>query len=256
MKASFPTLRPCERICADAVAGADTIAPTQRDGYPWGTVGMAVDYRIRFNFAEAASLPSRWSKWVADPEAPFATPVGDAALPDALVAELGASKPVQIYEAYTWRRSAGAFFGELARFLGTACPHELSVSDRDEERLCRFCFALGLYEEFYRSTYAWSGSPMIDLGASGGGFEDLLDLCPPDALKDLTEVSAAFIGSQHGLLNKPAVLNPTFADSKLIGGADGDLIADGCYIDIKTTTDPKKPSPTQWPWENPGICPP
>lgn len=36
-----------------------------------------------------------------------------------------------------------------------------------------------------------------------------------------------------------ATLNPTFDGSALIGGADADLIVDGCLIEIKTTVKPE-----------------
>jgi len=38
---------------------------------------------------------------------------------------------------------------------------------------------------------------------------------------------------------EPLILNPLFAGSGEIGGADADLIAAGCLIDVKTTVDPK-----------------
>jgi hypothetical protein len=163
------------------------------------------------------------------------------------VAERGAAKAIDIYEAYTSRRAAGAFFSALAGLLTKARPHELAVAPEQEEALCRFCFVLALYEQFQRTLSAWATSPLIDLGV-GGGVDDLLALCPDLVARDLAALNAAFVSSQAHLLTGQVVLNPPFGGVAPIGG-DGDLIVDRCYIDIKATTEAKKPSPSQWPWE-------
>lgn len=243
----FPDLRAVKADLHKKVLGADTIRPADTTGYPWGTVGMAFDYRSRFNFPASASLPSRWAAWVADPAASFVV-ASEPGLPIPLVAEWGAAREIEIYKDCTWRRAAGAFFGTLASLLARTKPYELGVSDPDEEQLCRYCFVLGLYEQFQRTLSAWGSSPLIDLWTTGG-VDELLGLCPAVAVNDLAALNAAFVASQRPLLAGEAVLNPRFGDSALVGGADGDLIVDGAYIDIKTTIVPGKPSPSQWPWE-------
>jgi hypothetical protein len=75
------------------------------------------------------------------------------------------------------------------------------------------------------------------------GVDDMLALCSPVATADIAEMSRAFVLSQRHLLAGKAVLNPHFSYG------DGDLIVDGCYIDIKAARVPKRPSPTEWPWE-------
>ena len=228
------------------MTGSETIGPLGKVGYPWGAVGMALDYRIRLNFPASARLPDRWATWAQDPEAGFAVS-RDPALHEPLVAERGAARAIDIYEAYTWRRAAGAFFSALAGLLTKARPHELAIAPEQEEALCRFCFVLGLYEQFQRTLSAWATSPLIDLGV-GGGVEDLLALCPDLAVRDIASLNGAFVSSQAHLLRGEVVLNPRFDGVAPIGG-DGDLIVDRCYIDIKATTEPTKPSPSQWPWE-------
>ena len=44
------------------------------------------------------------------------------------------------------------------------------------------------------------------------------------------------LASPCPLAGKPATLHPVFAGARNVGGADGDLIVDGCLWDIKTTT--------------------
>jgi hypothetical protein len=123
------------------------------------------------------------------------------------VAERGAARVVGIYEAYTWRRAAGAFFSALAGLLTKARPHKLAVAPQQEEALCRFCFVLALYEQFQRTLSARATSPLIDLGV-GGGVDDLLALCPDLVAWDLAALNAAFVSSQAHLLTGQVVLNP------------------------------------------------
>ena len=41
------------------------------------------------------------------------------------------------------------------------------------------------------------------------------------------------------MLASPCILNPAFEGSQDVGGADADLILDGCLIDIKATVNPR-----------------
>jgi hypothetical protein len=58
---------------------------------------------------------------------------------------------------------------------------------------------------------------------------------------DLRALCRAFVGACGGLFDKSVVANPGFALSGKLGGADGDLIVDGCLVDFKTTTDQSMP---------------
>ena len=55
------------------------------------------------------------------------------------------------------------------------------------------------------------------------------------AVADLCALSWAFHDRFADLLGRRAAFNPSFAGSRDVGGADADLILDGCLIDIKTT---------------------
>jgi hypothetical protein len=50
--------------------------------------------------------------------------------------------------------------------------------------------------------------------------------------------SAAIVSAHRHLLDQAVTANPTFALSRQLGGADGDLIIGGCLVDIKTTINP------------------
>ena len=182
---------------------------------------------------------------VSNPDIPFALMAGDPGLSKALVAEQGTSTSAIGGEGSPWVRAAGPFFGDLGVFLRAVRPHERHLDSKAENRLCRFCFVLGLYDEISRTRGAWSGTPLLGL-SPGATTDELLSLCTPVVAADLSAMVNAFIGSPPQLVKGNAVLNPGFA---YLGGADGDLIVDGCYIDIKATRDPKRPSPSEWPWE-------
>ena len=158
----------------------------------------------------------------------------------ALVAEQGASSGG---EGSPWVRPAGAFFGELGDFLRQERPHERHLDSEAEDR---FVPLLLCPRPVRRSSpFSWrlerDAAPWPQPEDDNRGIAQSLHTG-----SDLAAMANAFIGSQPQLVKGNAVLNPSFA---YLGGADGDLIVDGCYIDIEATLDPKKPSPPQWPWE-------
>jgi hypothetical protein len=66
-------------------------------------------------------------------------------------------------------------------------------------------------------------------------FEELLALVEEGWIDDLCQLTALFHDTCQHLLLQPFNLNPTFAGSGDVGGADTDLIVDGCLIEIKTS---------------------
>ena len=57
-------------------------------------------------------------------------------------------------------------------------------------------------------------------------------------------MSTLFYDNYHHLLSLPFIPNPTFVGSDDIGGADADIIVDGCLIEMKASIQPK--IDTQW----------
>jgi hypothetical protein len=179
-------------------------------GYPYGTVGMAIDYRLRYYF------PPR--------------PVMER------VARMGAH--CDPYVASGWENPNGgpptaaveraaAFFRGLETAIAQLTPADRRLTPADEQVLARSCYVLALFEEIYRSG-------RMDPGLTNGA-ADLLDIAAPAVIEDLCALSWAFYDAGLLPLTAPTVLNPTFMGSGDVGGADADLIVDGCLIDIKTT---------------------
>jgi hypothetical protein len=246
----FPNAAAVRADLRERVRDSQTLDPSDTTGYPWGTVGTALDYRMRFSFPAYAALPERWDMCVSNPDIGFCLMYDVAnpgSLPRPLVAEVVASESIMgtgaYVEAGTWSGAASRFFGAFNLFLRRVRPHELALAPEDEDTLCRYCYVLTLYDEIARNPAAvWSGTPLLSL-QSAAGVDDMLALCSPVATADIAEMSRAFVASHSHLLGGDAVLNPCFR------GGDGDLIVDGCYIDIKAARVAKRPSPTEWPWE-------
>ena len=92
---------------------------------------------------------------------------------------------------------------------------------------------LGLFEEIYRSHRYLDGPLLFPVPRKC--VDELLSI-PEDAwVDDLCALSFLFYDKYSHLLSLPFTLNPTFVGSDDVGGADADLIVNGCLIDIKTT---------------------
>jgi len=112
----------------------------------------------------------------------------------------------------------------------------------DAELLARGCWALALLTEFFRAgPLRAANSPLAALGNAKAA--DLLTLATPAALAQLAEIREVFEAALLPRLARrrgPWILGPAFAGSRLVRGADADLIAAGLLLEIKTSV--KKPS--------------
>jgi hypothetical protein len=155
--------------------------------------------------------------------------------------------------------SPGMMMGvaELAALLGvTGLPGTLSMGGSpvsgpahtftgpvagasvDEELLARGCWALALATEAFRSAQAAAMGPLAQFHGRPTTADALLALAPPAGLDQLAKFRHVFetaliprLATRPG----PWVLGPTFSGSALIGGADGDLIAAGLLLELKTS---------------------
>ncbi len=182
-------------------------ADQDRPGFPWATVGTAFDYRVRFYFPErefdhraahtgATMLVGRW-------RVPLELPSAFVEL-EAHLSDLRAVEPA--------RRGDDAF----------------------ERDLAELCFALALYEQFFRSGGHSDDDPLYRLGPLAD-LGVVVSLAPASALEDLMALANRLVATQGTLLVSSATPNPSFAGSPFLGGADADLIAGGRLLDVKTT---------------------
>ncbi|MGH3008544.1 MAG: hypothetical protein ACRDLM_03950 [Gaiellaceae bacterium] len=121
---------------------------------------------------------------------------------------------------------------ELERLAPERCGAGLKA-DR-EQRICRCCYVLALYEQFFRTLAAAASSPLLEV-AEDATIEELLALAPQPAVDDLAAMANVLCGRLPNLVDAPAVLNPTFGGSTAIGGADADILVDNMLLELKTT---------------------
>jgi hypothetical protein len=245
----FPLVAAVRKDLVAQVRDAHTTRPEEAAGYPWDIVGAAIDYRICFAFPQVASYLPRWE---------YASPLGgfglvtDKSLPRPFPAEYAAAHGEPYGPFNSW---AGSFFESLREVLRTVLANR-SAEKSDvalEETLARLCYVLGLYDAIAHGGPTIK-SPLREKLNFPPAFlpvaEALSLLCPPNVVADLRAMTSRFYKSNAELLAAARVveLRPVFAGSADAGGADGDLIVDGCLIEVKALTDPAKYS-RPWPWQ-------
>lgn len=139
-------------------------------------------------------------------------------------------------------------FMQMARYLGLqlpVAPGKVRVftgpgngCSVEPSLLARSCWALALLSEVYRGGLAvMVGSPLGQFRGRMVSADDLLALCPPAGLDQLTQFRQVFEARLIPQLERrPGLwaLGPTFSGSGLIN-ADADLIAGGLLLDLKTS---------------------
>lgn len=219
-----------------------SLPPISLDFPNWvyGPIGMAIDYRIRYSFAITPSNRLvAWrgarelcvKEWESDDDIPFDwndVPTGmGIPIPssDGLAVEV-AQGPYPLKLIFS-------FFGTLNATLETIQPVGKRLSMEEERVLARYCFVLALFEQIFRSGRHLEGPLMVPTPKKI--VEELLAI-PEDAwVDDISALSWLFYDKCSHLLSQASILNPTFAGSGDVGGADADLIVNGCLFDMKTT---------------------
>jgi hypothetical protein len=224
-EAALPNVRHVQKDYR--LSGPVTIQPPAECAH--GTIGTAFDYRARYYF--------------------------NVTNPDQFAAAVGAKRTgaVELYQEVAT---------ELTGFLKQVSPIGSRLGPDEEATLNRFCYALALFEECYRSRL-WRNSPLaplvldgwVDDGvwwplpgrgprlaplALGDCVDELLRVPPAEVIADLCALSFAFADAASDLiaLRDRTVLSPAFRGSELVEGADADLIVDGCLYDLKTSKQP------------------
>ncbi len=217
IRETFPNTRPPLADCREAMRASPPILGEglSRDAY--SPIGTAIDYRIRYHFAVT---PTR--ELVA-----FKGALLVAGRPHPPREEWSIPERFQLTKACVdgFRKTLDLTVNEIA-------ADKRRPKDAEERRLARFCLVLAAFEAVFRAG-VW---PPKYFGESlPETAEELLELVPDEWAEDAAALAAAFAESYPSWHGAGAVLNPNFAGSADVGGADGDLIADGCLWEIKTT---------------------
>lgn len=224
----FPNIQAISRECKTKLSGATTLRPdTQGSNYPYNIIGTALDYRLRYYFA--VTPPEKLVAWHGASRLGWGH--GDIPLFDLRTGEI-------LINADTGEELYGPdFFPSLEDTLRKILPVNRRLMRSDEEQLNRYCVVLALLEVIARSGDI-ARSPLVTPNLKTSTAE-LLERAENAWIDDLCQLSWGFYDQASDLLSKQVVLNPVFDGSPDVGGADADLIVDGCLIDIKTTIKPQ-----------------
>ena len=238
----FPHTRPLASEQNKRLASYETIRPTGTLApHTHAMLGRAIDYRLRFYFPSTSveelvawrgasrvmDSPHRLEDndlpWEADVEF-FQEHEGG----EVVAARTGLTLPDGVVHD---------FFDSLKDFLSTQRPAGRRLCHGEEELLARYCVVLSCFEQIARS-----GPHPNDLVCADGPkttASELFSIVKDEWAGDICTMSWLFYDRYQSLLSSQAILNPTFAGSADVGGADADLILDGCLVEIKATVDPK-----------------
>jgi hypothetical protein len=130
-----------------------------------------------------------------------------------------------------------AFFNSLDATVRTMQPIGRRLELEEEQVLARYCFVLALLEDIGRTGHYTDNLLMVPVPRKG--LDELLAISEDAWINDLCAMSTLFYENYHHLLSQPFIPNPTFVGSGDVGGADADIIVDGCLIEIKASIQPK-----------------
>ncbi|HUY49790.1 MAG TPA: hypothetical protein VMV92_29420 [Streptosporangiaceae bacterium] len=133
----------------------------------------------------------------------------------------------------TLTMGASPVSGSVHAFTGP-----VAGSSVDQELLARGCWALALATEAFRSAQAAAMGPLARFQSGPVTVDDLLGLAPPAGLDQLARFRRVFettLIPQLASRTGPWAVGPTFSGSALGTRSDGDLIAAGLLLELKTS---------------------
>lgn len=216
----FPALKAISRECNRVLSLLPLVTPVHEERVLAMLAGTAADYRVRAFFTKDfhRSAVIERGLWVLG-----AVHSNDRAL-------------------NPWHRGRGrplgeTFVGALESFLAGCRPERRPLPAEEEDRLCRYCVMLAYLDFIGRAPMGTSaldilftiGRPDID-----GMISDL----DRNVVDDVAGLSRLFY-TQHRELVSGFGRLPGSAD---VGGADFDLVVDGCLIDLKSGIKAKIPT--------------
>lgn len=188
-----------------------------------GTVGTALDYRLRNFF----SVPDP-DTLVAAQRVARLPEEGTAIKVDLRFRTIGAVLPLR------WK----TFAKHLNDVVARADPVGNEPDDAAERELARCCLLLARFEAVFRGGRIAAGADLTALPPTATP-EEQLAIIPQAAVDDAVALMRGAYGSDMcARFGQRFVANPTFAGSRAVGGADGDLIVGSTLVEVKTTVKP------------------
>jgi hypothetical protein len=191
------------------------VGVTPVPGANGGTVGTAFDYRLRYHLAPCLS--------------------------EAFVARHGYNFMSMLDMTGVTRTQLDWFFENLDELTGLTPTAGQHLGDADEALLCRYCVVLAYLEAVYRTGGSWQPElPPAASERSSPASETLLALAPAAVVQDVVNLSRSAESAFAPLISAvtsgvSCQLNPTFAGSHDIHGADADFLLGDTLFELKTT---------------------
>lgn len=220
--AQLPNTRAAIASKKTQLQNVDTIRPNAPLSY--SLVGTALDYRLRYYFDATP-----FAKLVAAHGAMYACGRTAASFEELLM-------PDEVSDTKLTQALVDGFEANLQHTLDRIQPVNKRLVDGDEALLCQYCLVLAHFEQIFRS--GEQGSELL-LPTPKRTIQELMGVAKDAEVLDLCTLSWGFYDKFSHLYGKPTVLNPAFSGSRDVGGADADLIIDGCLVDIKATINPR-----------------
>jgi len=125
-------------------------------------------------------------------------------------------------------------------FVARVKPQRRRLNRRTEELLCRFC-VLFAYLDFIGRAPLGNSAMDILTNIASRNLDNTLSRLDENIVLDVIELSKLFWLKHESLIanTRHAIIGGALAGSSDIGGADFDLIADGCLIEFKASRHPK-----------------
>jgi hypothetical protein len=245
----FPDLGSVRCQVREQARGLQTIRPS--GGVRWGTLGTAIDYRLKLCFLADQEIFYRADSGRYDTGL-LETPL--LALEDtagtyghrSLVAAEGAQ--ALVYAGLLAREQTRDLSVRVLEAARLVKRRDRRLPRAKEEDLCRLCFVMALLDEVASPRGLMPGALLTELPKNATA-DDLLALADDESVDDLRAMAWLFYKTQKALLRGKETLIGAFVEGERHVHADPDLIVDGCLIEIKTAVDPGKIKKPSWPWQ-------
>ena len=150
--AAFRAVRPPDEIALRPVAPEGTRVQ-------WGTLGAAIDHRVRQAFSDRGVPTGAVRQGMTD-----AVALASRTNKVGAIAETADDLTTELMRLVAQERTADR-------------RRPILLAPDAEDRLCRVCYAMAWFEEVYRTKRLWQGTPLGDAGA-GFNLEQMLAAIP------------------------------------------------------------------------------
>ena len=208
-----------------SIKALPTIVPAISVGASAMRLGTAFDYRLRLHLGTNPAESSVLAEGVQLMETlPF-----DALYESAGIASNNPGQKLTVTERTVWATALRGLMDE--------------IPNQPERSLAKICIVLAEIDGGFRSGGRWSknmakAAREITARDEPSRWSNFVKYVPHEESGEIEALAELAKKTFHGESVVTPVFGPTFSGSHYVGGADADLIIDGCLYDVKTTVNP------------------